>query len=249
MDAPPPHSSAESASLSLDGEIPAPSQACKGYALPPLSESSSLASSTTSPTSAGTPAEPPFILLDIPSLPATSVGALAGMGAAQTGVFEILADASGALIAKSGVHHGLLIKPPTDRISVYVWWWGFEIALPPPAIKTLSSVASVQQSFFSFLQAFILAGGASFCLFPLLLPETDFSLLAGAPELAPLARYLSSYLDMEWSAIRAQNKGALLLTLRLFSPKLIFSAGNGVVLAATWLLPVVRLCIISCSRS
>lgn len=156
MEAPPDESSTDSPSL----DNPTPRRVSRGYALPPLSDfpAASLSSSTSS--------HPPFTLLDIPSLPATSPGALAGLGAAQTGVFELLADASGALVKKSGVHEGLLVKPPVDRVSIYIWWWGFEIMLPPPAIRALSSVASVQQSFFSFLQAFILAGGASLCSSP-----------------------------------------------------------------------------------
>lgn len=49
-------------------------------------------------------------------------------------------------------------------------WWGFELAIPPAMIKSLSSVASVQQTFFTFLQAFVIAGGEScpkslYCLF------------------------------------------------------------------------------------
>ncbi|GAA5899741.1 hypothetical protein JCM8208_004551 [Rhodotorula glutinis] len=132
-------------------------------------------------------------------LPLLSPGALGGLAGAKSGAFELLADLSGALVEKSGAHEGVY-GLPQDRVSVLIYWWGFEIALPPPAIRTLSSVASVQSSFFTFLQAFTLAGGA--------------------PELAPFVRYISSYCDMEWQAIKAQNRG------------------KGVVLAATWLLPV-----------
>ncbi|GAA5906783.1 uncharacterized protein JCM6883_005689 [Sporobolomyces salmoneus] len=41
------------------------------------------------------------------------------------------------------------------------------------------------------------------------------------PEIAPFIRYISNFVDMEYAAIQSQNKG-----------------GKGVVLAATWLLPV-----------
>ncbi|GAA6015552.1 hypothetical protein JCM10207_008635 [Rhodosporidiobolus poonsookiae] len=173
---------------------------CRGYVLPPLTSSASSSS-------AAGEEKQPFLTLALPSasisatvsLPATSPGALGGLAAAKTGAFELLADVSGALVRRAGAHEGFG-APPGDRVSVFIYWWGYEVALPPPAIKVLSSVASVQQSFFTFLQAFVVAGGA--------------------PELAPLVRYISSYLDMEWSAIRAQNRG------------------KGVVVAATWLLPV-----------
>ncbi|GAA5837471.1 hypothetical protein JCM11251_002116 [Rhodosporidiobolus azoricus] len=221
---------------------------CQGYALPcfpaappaaadssgdttfsPVVESA--AGSASNPTSTAPPyapippptkdasSNPPFILLELPSsLPPTSVGGLGGLAAAKSGVFEILADASGALIKSSGTHDQLSFAP-FDRISVFVWWWGFEIACPPPAMKFLSNVASVQQSFFQFLSIFVAAGGALWSRF-LSQPRTNHSVSTGAPELAPLVRYISSYFDMEWSAIKAQNRG------------------NGVVLAATWLLPV-----------
>ena len=45
-------------------------------------------------------------------------------------------------------------------------------------------------------------------------------LAGGAPELQPFVRYISAYLDLEWTSIRTQNKG------------------HGVVVAATWLIPI-----------
>ncbi|GAA6003417.1 uncharacterized protein JCM10292_001577 [Rhodotorula paludigena] len=155
----------------------------RGYALPPLQ------------TSADGPTAKPAVVPPV----AISPGALGGLAAARSGAFDLLANVTGMLVEKSGARDGGF-TPPLDRVSVFIYWWGFELALPPPTLRTLSSVASVQSSFFTFLQAFVLAGGA--------------------PELAPFVRYISSYCDMEWSAIKAQNRG------------------HGVVLAATWLLPV-----------
>ncbi|GAA5986263.1 hypothetical protein JCM10908_006481 [Rhodotorula pacifica] len=102
----------------------------------------------------------------------------------------------------------LRLASATDRtfpisvteVTMLVYWWGYELALPPSVMVKLARARSIQQSFFWFLQAFIAAGGA--------------------PELAPFVRYIASYLDLEWSAVKAQDKG------------------SGVVLAATWLLPV-----------
>jgi len=184
-------------------------------------------------------------------LPPMSPGALGGLAGAKSGAFELLADVSGALVEKSGAHEGVY-GLPQDRVSVLICassslsllsgpprrrrtgeltpveraatdWWGFEIALPPPAIRTLSSVASVQSSFFTFLQAFTLAGGASFLSSSSARADQaarahlDIHSLAraGAPELAPFVRYISSYCDMEWQAIKAQNRGALRLSCSL----------------------------------
>ncbi|TKA53702.1 hypothetical protein B0A53_03744 [Rhodotorula sp. CCFEE 5036] len=87
----------------------------------------------------------------------------------------------------------------SEVVTIFIHWWGYEIALPPPALAKLERARSIQQTFFWFLQGFIAAGGA--------------------PELAPFVRYISSFLDLEWSAIKGQDRG------------------NGVVLAATWLVP------------
>ncbi|GJN92524.1 hypothetical protein Rhopal_005554-T1 [Rhodotorula paludigena] len=173
----------------------------RGYALSPFQTSADGATAKPAvvpPVGSG-PALP-LTALATP-FPAVSPGALGGLAAARSGAFDLLANVTGVLVEKSGARDGGF-TPPLDRVSVFVYWWGFELALPPPTLRTLSSVASVQSSFFTFLQAFVLAGGA--------------------PELAPFVRYISSYCDMEWTAIKAQNRG------------------HGVVLAATWLLPVAR---------
>ncbi|BGP50218.1 hypothetical protein JCM10450v2_006134 [Rhodotorula kratochvilovae] len=192
-------SSAPPTPLGKEPDAPPKRKVSRGYALPPLEDPTALSPAQPA-SSAAAEGDPklPFATFGA-GLPPMSPGALGGLAAARTGAFELLADMTGALIEKSGAHDGVYALPQ-DRVSVFVYWWGFEILLPPPAIRTLSSVASVQSSFFTFLQAFVLAGGA--------------------PELAPFVKYISSYIDMEWQAIKAQNKG------------------NGVILAATWLLPV-----------
>ncbi|GAA5965105.1 hypothetical protein JCM3765_004859 [Sporobolomyces pararoseus] len=134
----------------------------------------------------------------------TSGGGIIGLASSNTGAFEVLADVSGTLVRKSGARDGSNFVAPFDSVGLFLYWWGYEISLPPVVLSRLSAVHSVQQTFFGFIQAFVVAGGA--------------------PELAPFVRfirYISNYVDMEYSAIQSQNKG-----------------GKGVVLAATWLLPV-----------
>ncbi|KAK4699651.1 hypothetical protein P7C70_g6608, partial [Phenoliferia sp. Uapishka_3] len=148
-------------------------------------------SSTSRPTS---PDGPTFTMVSIP----TSGGGLAGLAGVKAGAFDLAADATGALLTK--FDQGTGIVAPLDRMGVYIFWWGYELCLPPPVLETLGHVHSVSNTLFKFLQAFVISGGA--------------------PELAPFVKYLSSYIDLEWSAITSQNKG------------------HGVILAATWLLPV-----------
>ncbi|GAA5975440.1 hypothetical protein JCM5350_006480 [Sporobolomyces pararoseus] len=138
-----------------------------------------------------------FSTLSIP----TTGGGILGIASSKTGAFEVLADVSGTLVRKSGARDGSNFTAPFDSVGLFLYWWGYEISLPPVVLSKLSAVHSVQQTFFGFLQAFVVAGGA--------------------PELAPFIRYISNYIDMEFTAIQSQNKG-----------------GKGVVLAATWLLPV-----------
>lgn len=66
-------------------------------------------------------------------------------------------------------------------------WWGFELTLPPPTLRTLAAIDNVQSTLFPFLQAVVIGGGV--------------------PELAPLIRYISSWVQMELGAIKQQNRG------------------------------------------
>jgi len=85
-------------------------------------------------------------------------------------------------------------------MSVLTYWWGLEIVLPPPSLKYLSHVPSVSHAVLNFLSAVALVDN-------------------GVREILPFIRYISQYLDFEWSAIKAQDKG------------------QGVVCAATWIMP------------
>ncbi|KAG8959393.1 hypothetical protein FRC03_008042 [Tulasnella sp. 419] len=92
------------------------------------------------------------------------------------------------------------IYPPTDRLSVLSYWWGYEIVMPPPSMKYLSNVKSISNALLNFLTAFSLFNN-------------------GVRELLPFIRYASQFIDFEWNAIKAQDKG------------------KGVVCAATWVMP------------
>ncbi|MCO5562930.1 hypothetical protein L7F22_016566 [Adiantum nelumboides] len=132
--------------------------------------------------------------------PATT---LAGLGARKGGAFDALADASALVIQHS--HGGLEamqdIRPPIDRMAIFIYWWGFELTIPEPSMKYLSTAHSVSGAFLGFLQTMVTTGGV--------------------PELLPFVRYISSFVDMEFNAIRSQDRNS-----------------KGVVIAATWLMPL-----------
>ncbi|KAH8918844.1 hypothetical protein BT69DRAFT_1300666 [Atractiella rhizophila] len=126
-----------------------------------------------------------------------SPGDIVGQAGTSSGAYSVMADVSATLVNATGREVG---DVPVDRMSVFIYWWGYELFLPPPTIRYLSTVHSVSGTFFTFLSTFATAGGAA--------------------ELTPFIRYLSMWADMEWKAITSQDKG------------------NGVILAATWVLPV-----------
>jgi hypothetical protein len=69
-------------------------------------------------------------------------GKILGQVATSTGTFSALAGVTGRLIEASGSHEGL-ISPPCDRMSILVYWWGYELVLPPPSLKYLGNARSV----------------------------------------------------------------------------------------------------------
>lgn len=62
----------------------------------------------------------PFLVLPdsaLPALPPVTAGAIGAVAGERTGVFEVLAEASGALVSKAGSHSGFV--PPSDALGVF----------------------------------------------------------------------------------------------------------------------------------
>ncbi|KAH8083776.1 hypothetical protein BXZ70DRAFT_900614 [Cristinia sonorae] len=80
------------------------------------------------------------------------------------------------------------VYPPTDRMSVITYWWGFEVVLPPPSLKYLSNVPSITHAIINFL--------------------TGLSLVYnGVREILPFIRYISQYIDAEFNMIKDNDRG------------------------------------------
>ncbi|OCH95078.1 hypothetical protein OBBRIDRAFT_641316 [Obba rivulosa] len=93
------------------------------------------------------------------------------------------------------------VYPPTDRMSVLTYWWGFELVLPESSLDYLDqNVPSVAHAIINFLTALSMVEG-------------------GVREILPFVRYISQYIDSEFNLIKGQDEG------------------QGVVCAATWLMP------------
>lgn len=86
------------------------------------------------------------------------------------------------------------LLPTTD-------WWGLEVCLPPPTMAHLEAAESPGAALLNLLTALSL-------------------LNEGAREILPFIRYISQFVQSEWSMIKRADEG------------------KGVVCTATWLLPV-----------
>lgn len=121
-----------------------------------------------------------------------------GTAAENSGAFNMLADVSGAAIRATQDMDS--IHPPLDRMAIFVHWWGFEITLPKASMAYLDTAHSVSGAFLSFLQTMAVGGGV--------------------PELLPFIKYISTFMEVEYRAIRAQDQG------------------HGVCIAGTWFMPM-----------
>jgi hypothetical protein len=92
------------------------------------------------------------------------------------------------------------VYPPTDRMSVLTYWWGLELVLPDSSLRYLSTVESITHTIINFLTAVSVIDN-------------------GVREILPFIRYISQFVDFEFSMIQKQNQG------------------KGVVCAATWIMP------------
>lgn len=83
-------------------------------------------------------------------------------------------------------HEG--VYPPTDRISVLTYWWGFELVLPSRSISFLGKVKSVSHTLLTFL-------------------TTLAAVSEGVREVLPFVRYMSQFVEFEFDTIKRQDEG------------------------------------------
>lgn len=92
------------------------------------------------------------------------------------------------------------VYPPLDRISVLTYWWGLEVCLPEPTLQYLDKADSISHAVINLLTALSVMN-------------------EGVREILPFVRYISQFMDFEFNAIKAQDRG------------------KGVVCSATWIMP------------
>jgi len=109
-------------------------------------------------------------------------------------------------------------SPSTTQMSVYAAWWGYRLYLPPSVMATLDSV-----SLKTTTQAAMVTSALRWLLNQvpnLLVPPQFRPALETMKRLGPIVGFIGVFVAWSWSRIKKHDKG------------------NGVVLTATWLLPV-----------
>ncbi|KAG6851388.1 hypothetical protein H0H93_005786 [Arthromyces matolae] len=108
--------------------------------------------------------------------------------------------------------------PSTTQISVLTTWWGYRLYLPPPVMRTLDSnqlKATQRAAMITTALTWFLKKVPSMMIPGPMMPTVKF-----LRRLSPLLSYIGVFIAWSWGRITACD------------------SGNGVVLSATWLLPV-----------
>ncbi|KAG8213942.1 hypothetical protein J3R82DRAFT_10688 [Butyriboletus roseoflavus] len=126
--------------------------------------------------------------------------------------------------------------PSLTKLSIQTMWWGFRIYLPPPVLDVLNN-----RQLEAAKRAALITTALQWLMDHLpvsLLPPQMRPGVAILRYLVPYVGYMGGFIAWSWSAIRSFDKGMVTcLAEGEFVAKR--TAGYGVVLTATWLLPFV----------
>lgn len=108
--------------------------------------------------------------------------------------------------------------PSAENISLQATWWGYRLYLPPPVLDILNN-----KQLEAAKRAAMITTALKWLLdrVPIkLFPPQFRPILMALKRLAPYLGYIGAFIAWSWGAIKS------------------FDKGNGVILTATWLLPV-----------
>ena len=130
--------------------------------------------------------------------------------------------------------------PSTTQLSVLATWWGYRLYLPPPVMTKLNGT-----SLKATARAAMLTTALKWLLdkIPLILIPIQFRpAVKMLKTLTPIVSYVGVFIAWSWDRVKSLDKGVYLMSRGFMYAKLkalfLLNVGNGVVLTATWLLPV-----------
>ncbi|KAJ1033899.1 hypothetical protein NDA16_000107 [Ustilago loliicola] len=107
--------------------------------------------------------------------------------------------------------------PSSTKVSIHASWWGYNLYLPQPVLDSLDGdvdeaekIANLINRCLTFILNNVPAG----------LPPAFLAVVTILKAIAPTTGYISTFIGWSWDTIKSFNKG------------------QGVVLSATWILPV-----------
>jgi len=108
--------------------------------------------------------------------------------------------------------------PSPDKISFQATWWGYRLYLPPPVLDVLnnSRLETAKRAAIITTALQWLLGQVPMTLIP---PQFRIGLLI-AQRIVPSLGYIGGFVAWSWGAMKT------------------FDKGHGIVLTATWLLPI-----------
>jgi len=131
--------------------------------------------------------------------------------------------------------------PSTTELSVLTAWWGYRIYIPPPVMAKLDNKAIKATT-----RAAMVATALKWLLekIPIAIVPVQFRpAVTLLKRLSPLTGYIGIFIAWSWDRVRSLDEGTVHKLYNELAYLIHFfnSQGNGVVLTATWLLPVALL--------
>lgn len=130
--------------------------------------------------------------------------------------------------------------PSTTSLSILTTWWGYRIYLPPPVMAKLDNKtlkATTRAAMITTAVKWLLDKIPLSLVPPQLRPAVKL-----LKQLSPLAGYIGIFIAWSWDRVRSLDEG-MISQIGAFSGRggSFCLPGNGVVLSATWILPVALL--------